>query len=202
LGANRSASCCQLKTSDLGTTTSDGPSPAARRSSSRREQLHRLAEPHVVGQAAAHAELPEEVQPAQPLALVRAQLAGEARRRLGGGDPLEAVQLAPHAGERLVDARLGQRLEEHVEQARLRAAKRMPPSVSTPSAASDACWRSHSSGTMPSVPSSSFTVRAPVRSASSSRGSATRWPPKSTPASRSNQSMPERRCAWKVPGWR
>ncbi len=50
------------------------------------EHLHRLPQAHVVGEAAAEAEAREEVQPAEPLALVAAQLAVEARGRVLAGD--------------------------------------------------------------------------------------------------------------------
>ena len=47
-----------------------------------RQDLDRLAQAHVVGQDAAEAEPLEVVEPAQPLALIGAQLAVEARGRI------------------------------------------------------------------------------------------------------------------------
>ena len=92
-GVKRAASCFQLKTSDRGTTTSDGgrrlrlPRRAARGALQQGEHLHGLAQAHVVGQAAAEAELAEEVEPAQALALVGAELALEAAGGSAGSTP-------------------------------------------------------------------------------------------------------------------
>jgi hypothetical protein len=54
------------------------------------QDLDRLPEPHVVGAAAAQAELLEEAEPPQAFALVVPQLAAEAPRGIQGGDALEA----------------------------------------------------------------------------------------------------------------
>ncbi len=54
-----------------------------------RQDLHRFAQAHVVGQAAAQSELSEERQPAEPFLLVVPQLAAEAGRRFARLDPLE-----------------------------------------------------------------------------------------------------------------
>ena len=56
----RAASCFQLKTSERGTTTSDGLAARlalAVRALEQREHLDGLAEAHVVGEAAAEAEV-------------------------------------------------------------------------------------------------------------------------------------------------
>ena len=45
------------------------------------QHLHRLAQPHVVGQAAAEAEVAQEVQPTESVLLIAAQLAAEPARR-------------------------------------------------------------------------------------------------------------------------
>jgi hypothetical protein len=57
------------------------------------QDLDGLPQPHVVGQAAAQAELLEEVEPSQALALVVPQLAAEAPRRIPGNYALEAAEL-------------------------------------------------------------------------------------------------------------
>ena len=54
-----------------------------------RQHLHRLAETHVVGQTPAKAELLEEAKPAEPVALVRAQLTDEP---VGGVTRLDALE--------------------------------------------------------------------------------------------------------------
>ena len=81
-----------------------------------RQHLHRLAEAHVVGQAAAEAEALQEVQPAEPVALIAAQPPDEARGRVARLDALERCQLLAGAGEGGVGARLGQARQERVEQ--------------------------------------------------------------------------------------
>ena len=53
-----------------------------------RQQLHRLAQAHVVGEHAADADLLEERQPGQPALLVRPQRAHEPVRRRDGREPL------------------------------------------------------------------------------------------------------------------
>ena len=71
------------------------------------EELHRLAEPHVVGQQGAQTELGEERQPRQAALLVGAQLCAEARRGGDRGDrpvgpPLQKIAeetLRAHRGD-------------------------------------------------------------------------------------------------------
>ena len=81
-----------------------------------REELDRLAEPHVVGQAAAEAEVLEEAEPAEPGPLIGAELALETRWRRGGGDPREAAQALPGLREGLVARRRGLAGEPGVEE--------------------------------------------------------------------------------------
>ena len=57
-----------------------------------RQHLGGLAHAHVVGQAAAEGEAPQEVHPAQALALVIAQLPDETLRLRGGGDTLKLAE--------------------------------------------------------------------------------------------------------------
>ncbi len=85
----RSASCFQLKTSERGTTTSEGGPVLASRPQfaagfQQSQHLGGLAHAHIVGQAAAEAKAAEEIHPAQPFALVIAQLADEACGLRGG----------------------------------------------------------------------------------------------------------------------
>src|SRR5437867_5336855 len=61
-----------------------------------RQHLDGLAQPHVICQATTKAEVLQEVQPAQSLALVASQPAYEARGRIGGLNAFEAAQLFPH----------------------------------------------------------------------------------------------------------
>ena len=78
---NLAASWIQLKTRERGTTARDGPLAwrRYRRRCSKRQNLDRLAQAHVVGEDAAEAEPLEVVEPAQALALIGPQLAVEAR---------------------------------------------------------------------------------------------------------------------------
>ena len=91
----RAASCFQLKTSDRGTTTSDGggrrrflgAARSSRRALQQGEYLDGLAQAHVVGQAAAETELPEEVEPARPSRRSSRGLTLEPGRRVRGRMP-------------------------------------------------------------------------------------------------------------------
>src|SRR5207244_3232664 len=85
-----------------------------------RQDLHRLAEPHVVRETAAEPEVAQEVEPAEAELLVRTQSSPKSGRRGGGGDPAEALQALPRLGEGLVPARLGRLGEPGVQQERLR----------------------------------------------------------------------------------
>ena len=85
-----------------------------------REHHDGLAEPHVVGQAPAEAEAAQEREPAERLALILAQLAVKRRRRVERTDPAELRQLGARPRERLVDAHRRLRLEQRIEQRRLR----------------------------------------------------------------------------------
>ena len=83
------------------------------------EHLNGLAEPHVVGQTAAEAELPEEMEPSEPLALVPAEPTGKAGRGIAGLDALEPRQLLAGPSKDRIAACLGQRREESVQHAHL-----------------------------------------------------------------------------------
>src|SRR5262245_17568006 len=85
-----------------------------------REHHHGLAEPHVVREASAEPESLEEGEPAERLALITAEGALERRRRIGGTNPFERLELGPDPRERLVPRRLGLRREERVEERGLR----------------------------------------------------------------------------------
>ena len=83
------------------------------------QDLDRLAQAHVVGEDAAEAEPLEVVEPAQPLALVGAQLAVEARRRVERDDPLELAEVLADLLEGRVDLDLGLVGQQRVEHAGL-----------------------------------------------------------------------------------
>ena len=80
------------------------------------QDLHRLAQAHVVGQAAAEAEVAQEVQPAQPVLLIVAQPAAEPARLLASCDALEGSQLATDVGELPIDGHVLLRRQKRVEQ--------------------------------------------------------------------------------------
>src|SRR4029079_1804353 len=80
----------------------------------------RLARPLVVGEAAARAEVAQEVEPAEAQPLIGAQSAAEPGRRVGGSDAVEAAQALPSLGERLVAARGGLVGQPGVQEERLR----------------------------------------------------------------------------------
>src|SRR5690606_15914221 len=86
-----------------------------------REHLDRLAEAHVVGETAAETELAQELEPAEPLLLIAAQLAAKAARRCGRAHAAEARKLAARLLERRVERGLGLGREQGVEQAGLTA---------------------------------------------------------------------------------
>ncbi len=72
----------------MGQTSKAGRGRARRAPAQQGEQLHRLSEPHVVGQDAPEAHPVEERQPGETSLLVGAQGAGEAGR---GRHPLEPL---------------------------------------------------------------------------------------------------------------
>ena len=84
-----------------------------------REHHHRLAQAHVVGEAPADAELLEECEPAEALALVAAQRPIERRRRVERTDAVEVAQPLSRPREGVIPAHLRLRLEESVEERRL-----------------------------------------------------------------------------------
>ena len=85
-GVKRAASRCQLPTRDIGQTSRVGPRVRLVREQG--QQLHRLAQAHVVGEHAADADPAEEVQPGQTTRLVRAESPVEG---LGRGDGVESL---------------------------------------------------------------------------------------------------------------
>ncbi len=68
------------------------------------ERLHRLAQPHVVGQDAVQVEGAQELQPGQAVHLVGAQGGAEILRRLDAVDALEVGQAMAELAQRLVAA--------------------------------------------------------------------------------------------------
>ena len=126
-GVNRAASCIQLKTSDRGTTTSDGGGrrrflarPAARRASSRASTWTVLPRPMSSARQPPKPNSLEEVEPAEALALIAAELAVEPGRRVRGLDALELAEPLADLLEPLVESRLGLLGQQGVEQADLR----------------------------------------------------------------------------------
>ena len=99
-GVNRAASRCQLPTSDIGQTSRVGA--AVRLVRQQRQQLHRLAQAHVVGEHAAEPGAAEEVQPGQPALLVRAQLPVEDSGVATGREPLLGL-----AGQQVAEPAVG-----------------------------------------------------------------------------------------------
>ncbi len=81
-----------------------------------------LAESHVVGEAPAEPELPQEREPAERVALIVAKLAAEGRRRIERAHAGELRQLGAGARELLVHPHRRLRLEQRVEQRGLRRA--------------------------------------------------------------------------------
>src|SRR5687768_3985280 len=80
----------------------------------------RLAEAHIVGEAATKAEAPQKFEPAERLALIFTQGPGERFRRIDGTDAAELLQLGAGAAESFVDRDRGLILQERIEQCRLR----------------------------------------------------------------------------------
>ena len=80
------------------------------------QHLDGLAQAHVVGQDAAHAEGAQELQPAQAFALVGPQGAAKAFGGVGGVDAVEGLEFLAGLGKTVVDRRVvlaGQQLVEH-----------------------------------------------------------------------------------------
>ena len=96
------------------------------------QHLHRLAQPHVVGEAAAEPELAQELEPAQPLRLVTAQRSDEAGRRVRRRDPREAREPGAQPLERRVARGLRQRGQQRVEQHGLAPRKADPVPLDPP----------------------------------------------------------------------
>ena len=88
-GAKRAISAAQLASSEAGATSSEGARVCAAvlapLHQQQRQDLDRLAEPHVVGEAGAEAEAGQQVQPAQAGLLIGPQRAVQGRARIDGG---------------------------------------------------------------------------------------------------------------------
>ena len=191
---NRAASWIQLKTSERGTTTSARPlglaadPPALEQG----QHLDRLAQAHVVGQEPPKPNSLEVVEPAQALALVGAQLAVEARRRRRAArPPRTGAAFSRTLLEGRVDLDLGLRGQQGVEQAGLRRAE---PEVAVLRRAQVG---EHAVLLEPLLGQHADRAVAQRRPWSrragrprAGRAGCTLWPPKSTPPSSSNQSMP------------
>ena len=179
-GAKRAASLVQLKSSDRGSTTSDGRCGARRVEPpgfEHRQHHHRLAQTHVVGEAAAEAEVAEEPHPAERLALVVAQLAVERRRRVFcAATPSKRCSASRARAKPSSQSTSGCAASSASMQRHLRRLEADAASPASPSASTGATRASHSSGSMPIVPSPSVTVRRPALSAFSRSGRSTLAP--------------------------
>ena len=116
------ASAARRRATDDGAS---GVGAAARRRLEQREHHDRLAEPHVVGEAAAESESPQELEPAERFALVVAERAAKRRRRIARLQVFAIVQRLTGAAESVVERhdRAGRlRVEQRVEQGHLRGA--------------------------------------------------------------------------------
>ena len=209
-GVKRAASAIQLKTSERGTTTRDGGSPsggAPQRAAGLEQGQHLdgLAEAHVVRQAAAEAEVAEEVEPAQPGALIAAELAAEpGRRRRPARCPgtAAAARRARSKASSKVDLGLARR-------ARRRAGPPGPggsagdPPRRCPSRGHGRDFFSHSSGSSAEAAvAQRHEVLAAAQGREQGRASGTVSPSNSTPPCSSNQSTPEATLIRKSPGGR
>ena len=87
------------------------------------QHLHRLAQAHVVGEAAPESELAEEMHPPEPFVLVAPQVADEPGRSLRGPHALELAETLPGACESGVHRHLGLGGQQGIEHARLAAAE-------------------------------------------------------------------------------
>src|SRR5690606_35132399 len=87
------------------------------------QYLHRLAQPHVVGQAAAETELAKEVEPTEAFSLIGTQLSLKASRRIGRTDAVELRECIARSREHLIDVRFRLRGEQRIEHGDLRAAE-------------------------------------------------------------------------------
>src|SRR6185503_20329439 len=85
--------------------------------------LHGLPEAHVVGQAAAEAVARQELEPAQALALVRAQLAAETGRLAARDEALEVGQALPLLGPLALGLLVGELREQVLDEPRLAGAE-------------------------------------------------------------------------------
>ncbi len=83
-----------------------------------RQDLHGLAQSHVVRQAAPQLQIAEPMEPAQPQFLIGTQLTAKPRRRRVGGETTKLGQFRAPAGEPLVDSpRVGSRVgQQRIEQ--------------------------------------------------------------------------------------
>ena len=108
-GRNLRASVRQFSMSDLGQTTSAGCGLAGRcvlaEVGQPRERLHGFAEAHVIGEDAAAPGLREGAEEFKAIALIRAELGLERRRRSGAGCVLDSRLRAPRARGRDIGRR-------------------------------------------------------------------------------------------------
>src|SRR4029077_14209022 len=96
------------------------PAPGESPRLEQRDNHDGLPQPHVVREASAKAELPQERKPSERIALIVAQRAGERRGRIERLDAGERLQGLTRPDERFVYGNRRLAREERVEQRRLR----------------------------------------------------------------------------------
>ena len=182
---NRAASWIQLKTSERGTTTSDGPLACRRCAAAlqQRQHLDRLAQAHVVGQDAAEAELAGGSRASRG---PRADRGGARPWKPAGRvqrlDPLEAGGAARGPSSNAASQRIsGCAASSASSRPACSLPKRRRPSSAVPRSASIPYFLSQSSGSIPIEPSPRATMVSPRPAAASRSGRLSAWPPKSTP---------------------
>ena len=88
-----------------------------------REHLHGLAQSHVVRQASAESELPQEVYPSQAVFLIRPQFPFELFGRIGGFDAVKPLQFVPRMSEGRIEISFRLSREQRIEYSDLRLTK-------------------------------------------------------------------------------
>ncbi len=194
-GAKRSASRSQLKTSDLGTITSDVPAPAARRASSSASTCTVLPSPMSSARQPPNSKRRRKSN--QPSA---SAWYGRSVPRKPAGTSAAAIRWNDASSPRTrcsasSVSTSGSAASSTSSNASCDRRKRIAPSTRVPVAKSTPMRSSASTGTKPITPSPSCTS-PPCRSrASSTVVNGTSTSPYCTLPERSNQSTPERTCA-------
>ena len=198
-GANRAASCFQLNTSDFGTTTSAGP---FRFPASRASTCTVLPSPM---SSARHPPKPKSRRNWSHPSPSRWYSRSSPRNAFGGSTgatPSNCFSRSRARANCASNVTSGRDASSASSTPTCACENRTLSPSTVPMRASSPYFFSHSSGTMPTVPSSRAILVSPRPSAASSCGNATACPPKSAVAFRSNQSRPERTASLNAPAWR